>query len=102
VRRRSNSRRFIAALLASAVLAPAAHAATPPAAPSSAVDPAIAMYVEHLPTSAGPVAADQRARKQQTRVEGSGSGTVLLVVALGLLTATFGGTAVRRIRNARD
>lgn len=99
MRARGRSTRLLAMLFAFVAIAPAAHAAKPVRTPA-AVDPAIAMYVEHVPSSSGPIAADTRLRQSGTRVEGSSGGTVLLVVALALLTAAFGGTALRRLRAA--
>ena len=93
---------LLALLCAAAAFAPSAHAASPSGTPASTpVDPAVAMYVEQVPTSSGPRASDRRLQTSRARVEGSSGGTVVFVVALALATAAFGGTAVRRLRREK-
>ena len=101
MRSRGRSRIVFAVVVAFAALAPAAYAATPTRAPAASVDPAIAMYVEQVPTSSGPVAADKKLQRKSARVEASSGGTVVFVVALALATAAFGGTAFRRLRREK-
>jgi hypothetical protein len=90
------SKVLFAGLVAAALLTPAPSAAPPAHTP---VDPAVQMYVEQVPTKSGPVASDQGLRQKGAHVEKASNGpTIIVVVAVALVAAAFGGTALRRVR----